>query len=78
MVQYPSLYRIVWQKSAMVANVFSLVLRNVSFRRALVGNNLILWHNLVQRLVHVRFITKKDCFRWNLTPTGQLSIQIDV
>jgi hypothetical protein len=48
---------------------------NVSFRRALVGHNLFLWHNLVQCLVHVQLHTKKDHFSWNLTLLGQLTIQ---
>jgi hypothetical protein len=47
MVQYPSLYQIVWQKSGTIAKVFSLVRLNVSFRRALVGHNMVLWHNLI-------------------------------
>jgi hypothetical protein len=51
MVQYPSLYQIVRRKIATIANVFTSVPLNVSFRRALVGHYLVLWHNLVQRLV---------------------------
>jgi hypothetical protein len=53
MAQYPTLYHIVGQKNAMVATAFSTVPLNVSFRRALVGSNLSLWHNLVARLIHV-------------------------
>jgi hypothetical protein len=67
MFQYPSLFQIVRHKSATIANVFISVLLNVSFRMSLVGHNLILWYNLVQRLVYVRLSTDKDCFRWNLT-----------
>jgi hypothetical protein len=67
MFQYPSLFQIVRHKSATIANVFISVLLNVSFRMSLVGHNLILWYNLVQRLVYVRLNTDKDCFRRNLT-----------
>jgi hypothetical protein len=60
MFQYPSLYQIVQHKSATVAKVFSSVPLNVAFRRALVGHNLVVWHNLVQRLVNARLNTEKD------------------
>jgi hypothetical protein len=60
MFQYPSLYQIVRHKSATVAKVFSSVPLNVAFRRALVGHNLVVWHNLVQRLVNARLNTEKD------------------
>jgi hypothetical protein len=75
MFQYPSLYQIVRHKSGTVANVFRYAPLNVSFRRSLVGQNLILWYNLVQRLVYVRLSTDKDCFRWNLTSSGQFTVQ---
>jgi hypothetical protein len=76
MTQYPSLYQIVRQKSATVATVFGRVPLNVSFRRALVGPNLILWHNLVARLIHIRLNTaEKDIFKWNLNSSGQFTVQ---
>jgi hypothetical protein len=40
-----------------------------------VGHNLVLWHNLVPRLVHVRLNTEKDYFSWNLTLSGQFTVQ---
>ncbi|KAL5673343.1 hypothetical protein ACJX0J_017649, partial [Zea mays] len=33
---------------------------------ALVGPNLILWHNLVARLIHVQLQADKDIFKWDL------------
>jgi hypothetical protein len=75
MVQYPSLYQIVRHKSAIVASIFGSVPLNVSLCRALVGHNLVLWHNLVHCLVHVRLNTEKDYFSWNLTLSGQFTIQ---
>jgi hypothetical protein len=53
MSQYPTLYQIVRHKSATMATVLDSMPLNVSFRRALVGPNLISWHNLVARLIHV-------------------------
>ena len=75
MEQYPTLYNIVRKKSATVATVFERVPLNVSFRRALVGQNLILWHNLVARLVHIHLSDEKDFFRWNLTLSGEFTVQ---
>ena len=49
-----------------VASVLSLVPLNVSFRRGLVGNNLVLWHRLVTTLVHVNLNEAKDIFKWKL------------
>jgi hypothetical protein len=43
MSQYPSLYQIVKRKSSTFGTVLGSVPLNVSFRRALVGPNLILW-----------------------------------
>jgi hypothetical protein len=42
------------QKSDTVANVLNRVPLNVSFWRQLTGYNLVLWHNLVNRIVNVR------------------------
>ena len=63
MVQYPSLYNIVCKKNDTVAHVFDRVPLNISFRRVLVGANLVLWHSLVARIVHVRLCEEKDIFR---------------
>ena len=49
--QYPSLYNVVRKKSASVSVVLRSNPLNVSFRRSLVGNNLIAWHNLVARVM---------------------------
>ena len=75
MLQYPTLYQIVRQKSATVATVLDRAPLNVSFRRALVGQNLVLWYNLVARLIHIRLCTDKDVFNWNLTSSGQFTVQ---
>jgi hypothetical protein len=47
MLKYPSLYRIVRRKNVSVAQVLSTIPLNVSFRRALVGDNWDRWLNLV-------------------------------
>jgi hypothetical protein len=61
--QYPSLYNIVRRKSDTIAKVLNRVPLNVSFRRQLTGNNLVLWHNLVNRIVDVCLNNNADLFR---------------
>jgi hypothetical protein len=40
----------------MVERALSGVPLNVSFRRHLIGNNLVLWHHLVTRIMHIRLM----------------------
>jgi hypothetical protein len=51
--EYPNLYNIVMKKSATVAEIFSTMPLNVSFRRILVARNLNSWHNLVLRISNI-------------------------
>ena len=39
----------------------------VSFRRALVDNNLLEWQNLVAQISHVDLVDEPDTFSWNIT-----------
>jgi hypothetical protein len=64
--QYPSLYNIARGKSDTVEKVLSRVPLNISFRRQLTGNNLVMWYNLIHRIMRVRLNNQKDVFRWNL------------
>jgi hypothetical protein len=52
--QYPSLYNIARGKSDTVEKVLSRVPLNISFRRQLTRNNLVMWHNLIHRIIRVR------------------------
>ena len=63
MTQYPSLYNIARKKNATVASVFETVPLNVSFQRALVGENLRLWHLLVLRVAQVELCGENDMFK---------------
>jgi hypothetical protein len=69
--KYPSLYSIVRRKNSSVVSVMSIVPLNVSFTRALVGQNLIRWLNLCASIVHVNITEEDDIFRWNLHQSGQ-------
>ena len=42
---------------------------NISFRRALVGDKLRLWPELVSKIANATLIEDKDYFQWSLTRT---------
>jgi hypothetical protein len=73
--QYPSLYCIANRKNVTVEQVFSTRPLNLSFRRALVGDNLIAWIDLIFKLSLVRFSDNRDLFRWSLHQHGRFSVQ---
>jgi hypothetical protein len=70
----PALYNIARRKSDTVEKVLSVVPLNISFRRQLIGNNLVLWHNLVHRIMNVWLNNHKDVFRWNLHQNREFSV----
>jgi hypothetical protein len=72
--QYPSLYSIVRRKNATVESILSTVPLNVSFHRFLHQNNLMLWNELVWRIIHVRLNDQVDVFLWNLHQNGKYTI----
>lgn len=61
--KYPSLYTIVQRKCSSIASVMSSVPLNVSFRRALVGQNLVSWHDLCASIVHIQLNHSSNCFK---------------
>jgi len=75
--QYPSLYNIVRRKQATVATVLESTPLNVYFRRALVGDKLLEWNNLVSRLVNITLSEsgETDTFIWGLTNRGVYSVR---
>jgi hypothetical protein len=60
--QYPSLYNIARRKNAIVDSVLSTVHLNVSFRRFLNHNNIVLWNALVRRIMHVKLNAQAGVF----------------
>jgi hypothetical protein len=48
---------------------------NISFRRALVDNNIREWLGLVAQISQVQFKEGSDFFKWNLTKSGLFIIQ---
>jgi hypothetical protein len=69
MVKYPSLYEIVRKKNLSVTQVLSTTPLNVSFRRALVGDNLAKWLELVGDVLWVNLNDHKDSFFWTSNKT---------
>ena len=65
--QYPSLYAIVRKKNQSVASVLRARPLNISFRRALVGDKLRLWIQLVSLVMNTVLIDSNDTFVWGLT-----------
>jgi hypothetical protein len=72
-VQYPNLYNIV-RRNAMVAEIFSSRLLNVSFQRNLVAKNLQSWYDLVLKLSSICLTDRDDYFKWSLNSNGQFSV----
>jgi hypothetical protein len=65
MKSFPSFYNIARKKSVTVAQVLSMVPLNISFRRAVVGENWVKWLELVGCLLDKRLTRRKDTFVWN-------------
>lgn len=71
---YPNLYNIVRKKSATVSKVLGSNPLNVAFRRSLVGNNLIAWHQLVATVMNTQLMDRRDIFRWSLSQDGRFTV----
>ena len=59
-LQYPSLYRIVQRRDALVATIMQSIPLNIQFRRALVGDRWEAWLHLVSRLMEVQLSHQPD------------------
>lgn len=69
--RYPSLYNTVRRRNVSIAIVFGSVPLNISFRRVLVGQNLVDWHNLIALILRTNLNDNNDSFTWNLHQYGQ-------
>jgi hypothetical protein len=58
-----------------VESVLSTVPLNISFRRFLNQNNIVVWNDLVRRIMHVRLNAQADVFIWNLHQNGQYTVK---
>ncbi|WVZ49766.1 hypothetical protein U9M48_001095 [Paspalum notatum var. saurae] len=73
--QYPSLFNIARKKHSSVAHVLSTNPLNISFRRALVGDKLIKWNDLVARVAFVQLDGHHDKAIWSLTKYGYFTVK---
>jgi hypothetical protein len=55
--------------------VLSTMPFNVSFPRFLNQNNIVLWNDLVRRIMHIRINDQADVFVWNLHQNGQYTVK---
>jgi hypothetical protein len=72
--QYPALYNIVRYKSDTIMKVMATSPPDVTFRRDLIGQRLVAWNALLQRLANVQLSPGSDEFRWSLLKNGQFSV----
>jgi hypothetical protein len=71
---YPSLHNIVQKRSDTIPKVLSTIPLNISFCRSLFENNLVLWNDLVLRVMDVQLNDSNDVLKWNLHQNSQYTI----
>uniref|UniRef100_A0A453GIK3 Uncharacterized protein n=1 Tax=Aegilops tauschii subsp. strangulata TaxID=200361 RepID=A0A453GIK3_AEGTS len=74
-LQYPTLYRIVHRRDALVATSMQATPLNIQFRRVLVGNRWEAWLHLVRRLMEVQLQNQPDQLCWKLTRSGHFTVK---
>ena len=74
-LQYPSLYRIVQRRDALVATIMQSIPLNIQFRRVLVGDRWEAWLHLVSRMMEVQLAHQPDQLRWKLTRSGEFTVK---
>ena len=72
---YPSLYNIASRKQSIVAEVLRSVPINITFRRALVGNKLLDWQDLIGRIASINLQDGRNSFCWDLHSNGRFSVK---
>ena len=58
-----------------MADVLSTQVLNLSWRKDLIGNKLMMWNNLVSRLSTIDLSQERDGFKWNLDQTCVFSVK---
>lgn len=71
--QYPCLYNIARSKSITIADALNVSPPNLSWRRSLVGPNLVTWTELCTRLENILLTHDQDGFYSKLTSSGLFS-----
>lgn len=71
---FPTLYSLVRRRNVSVAGVLSTLPLNVSFRRALIGDNRRYWYQLVAKVCSFNLSEQSDSFKWRLKGDGTFSV----
>jgi hypothetical protein len=74
-LQYPNLYNIAREPHATISKIMATSPLNISFRRALVDNNLRDWLALVARISHMQLTEGSDLLKWNLTKSSLFTVR---
>ena len=69
-LKFPSLFNIVYMKQDTVAAILNSTPLNVSFRRALRGQNLNSWNRIVSSIADLQLREDLDFFHWSLHSSG--------
>jgi hypothetical protein len=72
---YPQLYNLARRKQDTVVAVLSTQPPNVSLRRDLLGDKLVLCNNLLSRLAPIILSQEEDDFLWNLDQKGEFAVK---
>ena len=74
-LKFPSLFNIVRRKQDTVAAILNSTPLNVSFRRALRGQNLNSWNRIVSSIADLQLSEDPDIFHWSLDSSGHFSVK---
>jgi hypothetical protein len=74
-LQYPNLYNIAREPHTTISKIMATSPLNISFRRALVDNNLRDCLALVARISHVQLTEGSDLLKWSLTKSGLFTVR---
>jgi hypothetical protein len=73
--QYPCLYNVVRHKQATISYFLQTTPLNFTWRRDIIGSELVAWNHLFPRIANIVLSHEQDEFKWNLTPDGRFSVK---
>lgn len=68
---YRKLYQVVRHQQDVIETTMPITSLNISFHRALVGDKLIEWQNLVGKIAQVNLTNERDTLFWNIHKSGK-------
>jgi len=73
--KFPALFNIVRRKQDTIATVLSSPELNISFRRNLVGVNLLNWNRIAASLQQINLLQERDVFVWGFKASGFFTVK---